>query len=195
MEPEKVDRLCKSLMEIAERMSVQIRDRVKVRTRRGAYALSKTSHPISSGPTGEMWAGHGIVLLEENSLWQAVEQGEWAYVLHEISHAVWTPADLCPNEVKWPETEGQDQWEYAVVRTLFPRWCWTDHVEFLNQSNRTVGRDRMDISATDQYVDSRRLISWKRGIQVAISAGALESSRVPTWRPPNFEVLQAMNFP
>lgn len=193
MEPEKVDRLCKALMETAERMSVQIRDRVKIRTRRGICLPPSKVNPslISSGPSGEMWAGHGIVIIEAKSLRQIVEQREWTYVLHEICHAVWTPADLSPDVVKWPETEGQDQWEYAVVRTLFPRWCWVDHVEFLNESNRSVGRDRDDVSATDRYVDSRRLASWKRGVQVAIWAGALESPRAPTWRAPNFDVLQS----
>ena len=195
MEPEKVDRLCTGLLALAERMSVQVRDKVQIRTRRGAFLPPKTDHPISSGPTGGMWAGHRVVLLEKYPLCHFVGRGEWAYVLHEICHAVWTPPDLSPYDVKWPETKGQDQWEYAVVRALFPRWCWTSHVEFLNQSYRSLGRYGGEDSASDRYVDSRRLASWRRGVQVAIRSGALESPRVPTWRAPNFETMSYLEGP
>lgn len=147
---------------------------------------------LTDGPCGWTWAGHGIVVAEPGYRFRLQGADDWRYILHEISHAVWTPPGHSPDQVT-SECVGQDQWERAVVKAVFPFRYWKEHREFQGESSRPFGRKdefgMRQVKDEGQYKDHRRLASWREGVALCRAVGAVNESGRPTWKRPDYDEL------
>ncbi len=156
----------------------------------GFLDMDLLPYHAEQGPTGTMAAAAREVWLADptriDTRWEE-RAPTWCFAMHELSHAFWTPpgCGVHATHNALPETLGQDQWEYAVVRAVFPRRFWGIHLRFLNESGRATGRDR-DLRS---YKDARKLRSWREGLQNTIQLGTLVDARTPTWAPPDYSKL------
>ncbi len=165
------------VLEIARRMGVTI----------SVVADAQADEPgvvFYDSPTGEFATRHREVCIDETAT-----DLDWAFLLHEVSHAVWCPPGWSTNDDGLDETIGQDQWERtavkAVVRALgLPERLLQEHLDFQEDSTREE-----HLNGFPHGIPGLGLEQWPsyvHGYGVAVSTGALGVDHEPTWCLPDY---------